>query len=182
MGGLATAFYMLKSGFDVTVFEKTSAFARFGGPIQFASNALSVLKAMDDKLFDRVLANFTFTGTRTCGIKDGLRADGTFSMSKDSLAYLWDSSKPADWCVAWLYMCVCAVFVCVCWWRLEQPPPSLALTPRPTYPGSSASPSKSAPTSSDCPTRGSSTGPTFRRPFSRSAASSAPTSSTTAVQ
>lgn len=114
VGGLATAFYMLKSGFDVTVFEKTSAFARFGGPIQFASNALSVLKAMDDKLFDRVLANFTFTGTRTCGIKDGLRADGTFSMSKDSLAYLWDSSKPADWCVAWLYMCVCAVFVCVC--------------------------------------------------------------------
>ena len=44
VGGLATAFYMLKSGFDVTVFEKTSAFARFGGPIQFASNALSVIK------------------------------------------------------------------------------------------------------------------------------------------
>jgi len=90
---------MLKSGFDVTVFEKTSAFARFGGPIQFASNALSVIKAMDETLFDRVMANFTFTGTRVCGIKDGLRADGSFSMAGDELAYLWDDTKPADWFV-----------------------------------------------------------------------------------
>jgi zeaxanthin epoxidase len=37
---------MLKSGMDVTVFEKTAAFARFGGPIQFASNALSTIMAM----------------------------------------------------------------------------------------------------------------------------------------
>ena len=71
VGGLTTALCMLKKGFDVTVYEKTSAFARFGGPIQFASNALSVLKEIDDKLFDRVMEKFTFTGTRTCGIKDG---------------------------------------------------------------------------------------------------------------
>jgi hypothetical protein len=53
------------------VYEKTSEFARFGGPIQFASNALSVLKEIDDRLFDRVMEKFTFTGIRTCGIKDG---------------------------------------------------------------------------------------------------------------
>ena len=72
VGGLTAALCMLKKGFDVTVYEKTSAFARFGGPIQFASNALSVLKDIDDKLFDRVMEKFTFTGTRTCGIKDGM--------------------------------------------------------------------------------------------------------------
>lgn len=71
VGGLTAALCMLKKGFDVTVYEKTSAFARFGGPIQFASNALSVLKEIDEKLFDRVMEKFTFTGTRTCGIKDG---------------------------------------------------------------------------------------------------------------
>jgi len=71
VGGLTAALCMLKKGFDVTVYEKTAAFARFGGPIQFASNALSVLKEIDDELFDRVMAKFTFTGTRACGIKDG---------------------------------------------------------------------------------------------------------------
>ena len=71
VGGLTAAYYMLKKGFDVTVYEKTSEFARFGGPIQFASNALSVLKEIDDNLFDRVMEKFTFTGIRTCGIKDG---------------------------------------------------------------------------------------------------------------
>ena len=72
VGGLTTALCMLKKGFDVTVYEKTAAFARFGGPIQFASNALSVIKEIDEELFERVMDKFTFTGTRTCGIKDGL--------------------------------------------------------------------------------------------------------------
>lgn len=99
VGGLTAALCMLKKGFDVTVYEKTSAFARFGGPIQFASNALSVLKEIDDKLFDRVMEKFTFTGTRTCGIKDGLRADGSFRMTDDSLDYLWNPNAPADWFV-----------------------------------------------------------------------------------
>jgi zeaxanthin epoxidase len=71
VGGLTCALCMLKKGFDVTVYEKTEAFQRFGGPIQFASNALSVLKEIDDTVFDRVMEKFTFTGTRTCGIKDG---------------------------------------------------------------------------------------------------------------
>jgi FAD binding domain len=99
VGGLTAALFMLKKGFDVTVCEKTSAFARFGGPIQFASNALSVLKEIDDRLFDRVMEKFTFTGIRTCGIKDGLRADGSFRMTDDSLDYLWNPAAPADWFV-----------------------------------------------------------------------------------
>jgi zeaxanthin epoxidase len=99
VGGLTAAFYMLKKGFDVTVYEKTSAFARFGGPIQFASNALSVLKEIDDHLFERVMEKFTFTGVRTCGIKDGLRADGSFRMTNDSLDYVWNPDAPADWFV-----------------------------------------------------------------------------------
>ena len=45
VGGLTAALNMLKAGYDVTLYEKTGKFARFGGPIQFASNALSTLKA-----------------------------------------------------------------------------------------------------------------------------------------
>lgn len=99
VGGLTAALCMLKKGFDVTVYEKTAAFARFGGPIQFASNALSVLKEIDDELFRKVMEKFTFTGTRTCGIKDGLRADGSFRMTNDSIDYLWNPDAPADWFV-----------------------------------------------------------------------------------
>jgi NAD(P)-binding Rossmann-like domain len=99
VGGLTTALCLLKKGIDVTVYEKTAAFARFGGPIQFASNALSVLKEIDDTLFTRVMDKFTFTGTRTCGIKDGLRADGSFRMTNDSIDYLWNPDAPADWFV-----------------------------------------------------------------------------------
>jgi len=101
VGGLTTALCMLKEGFDVTVFEKTGKFARFGGPIQFASNATSTLKAIDERLFQRVMDKFTFTATRRCGIKDGKRADGSFRMT-DVLdpSYLVDSSVPADWFVS----------------------------------------------------------------------------------
>mmetsp|Transcript_20596 Transcript_20596/g.26641 ORF Transcript_20596/g.26641 Transcript_20596/m.26641 type:complete len:580 (-) Transcript_20596:2242-3981(-) len=99
VGGLTAALYMLKNGMDVTVYEKTAAFARFGGPIQFASNALSVLKEIDETLFDRVMEKFTFTGTRACGIKDGLRADGSFRMTDDSLDYVINPDAPADWFV-----------------------------------------------------------------------------------
>lgn len=99
VGGLTFALCALKAGFDVTVYEKTAAFARFGGPIQFASNALSVLSAIDKKLFERVMEKFTFTGTRACGIKDGLRADGSFRVTNDNLLYLWEPESPADWFV-----------------------------------------------------------------------------------
>jgi len=98
VGGLTTALGLLKAGFDVTLYERTKQFARFGGPIQFASNALSTLKAIDERLFERVMDKFTFTGTRRCGIKDGLRADGTFRMTDVAdPRYLVDASVPADW-------------------------------------------------------------------------------------
>lgn len=98
VGGLTTALGALKAGFDVTLYEKTGQFARFGGPIQFASNALSTIKAVDQQLFERVMEKFTFTGTRRCGIKDGLRADGKFSMTPVAdPRYIFDASTPADW-------------------------------------------------------------------------------------
>jgi len=101
VGGLFTAFCMLKEGMDVTVYEKTSKFARFGGPIQLASNATSTIKAMDERLFDRVMSKFTFTASRRCGIKDGLRSDGSFRMT-DVMdpGYLANPDSPADWFVS----------------------------------------------------------------------------------
>ena len=84
----------------MTVYERTAAFARFGGPIQFASNALSTLKAIDEKIFSRVMSKFTFTGTRRCGIKDGLRSDGSYRMTPVvDPKFLVDSSVPSDWFV-----------------------------------------------------------------------------------
>jgi zeaxanthin epoxidase len=71
VGGLMAAKYLKQSGFDVTVFEKTDSFRRFGGPIQLASNALSTIKAIDADLFTELMKKFTFTGVRTNGIMDG---------------------------------------------------------------------------------------------------------------
>lgn len=99
VGGLTAALCCLKKGMDVTIYEKTQAFARFGGPIQFASNALSTLKEIDETVFERVMEKFTFTGTRVCGIKDGLRADGTFRMTDDSWDFLVNKDAPPDWFV-----------------------------------------------------------------------------------
>jgi len=45
------------------------------------------------------MEKFTFTGTRACGIKDGLRADGSFRMTNDSIDYLFNEDAPADWFV-----------------------------------------------------------------------------------
>lgn len=101
VGGLTCAFSMLKQGWDVRVFEKTGKFARFGGPIQFASNATSTLKAIDECLFERVMQKFTVTATRRCGIKDGLRSNGEFRMT-DVLnpSYFLDPEAPADWFIS----------------------------------------------------------------------------------
>ena len=101
VGGLTTAFSMLKEGFDVRVYEKTGKFARFGGPIQFASNATSTLKAIDERLFERIMQKFTFTATRRCGIKDGLRSNGDFRMT-DVMdpSYFLNADAPADWFIS----------------------------------------------------------------------------------
>ena len=44
---------------------------------------------------------FTFTGTRRCGIKDGLRSNGEFRMSKVAdPKFLIDKDTPSDWFVS----------------------------------------------------------------------------------
>ena len=73
IGGAMLGYALQKKGFEVKVFEKTAKFSRFGGPIQLASNALSCVNALSPDLFDQIMNRFTFTGTRKCGIKDGIR-------------------------------------------------------------------------------------------------------------
>lgn len=73
VGGMFLGYALQSKGFDVTVFEKASKFSRFGGPIQLASNALSCVNALSPPLFEQIMERFTFTGTRKCGIKDGIR-------------------------------------------------------------------------------------------------------------
>jgi len=75
VGGLMSAFALQKKGIDVVIYERTSEFKRFGGPIQLASNALSTIKAIDTTLFNDIMEKFTFTGVRTSGIKDGIRSE-----------------------------------------------------------------------------------------------------------
>jgi len=76
VGGLALANSLAKMpNTKVTVVERTSAFKRFGGPIQLASNALRILQEMDEKLYDQIIEKFTFTGDKMNGIKDGIRDD-----------------------------------------------------------------------------------------------------------
>jgi zeaxanthin epoxidase len=73
VGGMFLGFALQCKGFNVTVFEKAAKFSRFGGPIQLASNALSCINSLSPKLFENIMGRFTFTGTRKCGIKDGIR-------------------------------------------------------------------------------------------------------------
>jgi len=73
VGGVYLGYALAQKGFDVTVYEKSAKFSRFGGPIQLASNALSCVNALSPDLFAQIMARFTFTGTRKCGIKDGMR-------------------------------------------------------------------------------------------------------------
>jgi len=74
VGGLTLANVLCKNPkFRVTILEKTSAFKRFGGPIQLASNAMQILKDLDATTYDQILAKFTYTGDKENGIKDGIR-------------------------------------------------------------------------------------------------------------
>eukprot|EP00746_Dinoflagellata_sp_MGD_P143474 gnl/MRDRNA2_/MRDRNA2_76296_c0_seq4.p1 gnl/MRDRNA2_/MRDRNA2_76296_c0~~gnl/MRDRNA2_/MRDRNA2_76296_c0_seq4.p1 ORF type:complete len:576 (+),score=82.49 gnl/MRDRNA2_/MRDRNA2_76296_c0_seq4:87-1814(+) len=76
VGGLALANSLRKDPkMQVTVLEKTDEFKRFGGPIQLASNALQVIKEMDEGIFNKIIEKFTFTGNLKNGIKDGIRTE-----------------------------------------------------------------------------------------------------------
>jgi len=76
VGGLSLSNSLSKNpNMHVTVIERTEKFKRFGGPIQLASNALQIIKTMDESVFDKVMEKFTITGDKTNGIKDGIRTE-----------------------------------------------------------------------------------------------------------
>jgi len=76
VGGLMTAKALSKvPTLKVSMLEQATQFARFGGPIQLASNALSLIRDIDEDLFDKLMAKFTFTGNRQNGLVDGLRTE-----------------------------------------------------------------------------------------------------------
>ena len=88
VGGLALATTLSKNPkMKVTVLERTDEFKRFGGPIQLASNALEVLKAMDEDIYNKIMSKFTFTGDKENGIKDGIR---------DEWYAMFDLKSPAE--------------------------------------------------------------------------------------
>jgi zeaxanthin epoxidase len=53
----------------VTILEQTSEFKRFGGPIQLASNALQLLKEMDEPCYNQIVEKLPLPATRKNGIK-----------------------------------------------------------------------------------------------------------------
>jgi zeaxanthin epoxidase len=76
IGGLTLAQELCKHpNMHVTVLERTDEFKRFGGPIQLASNALQILKELDEPIFDEIMKKFTITGDKENGIKDGIRTE-----------------------------------------------------------------------------------------------------------
>jgi pyruvate/2-oxoglutarate dehydrogenase complex dihydrolipoamide dehydrogenase (E3) component len=76
VGGLALAKALSKNpNMEVVVLERTDEFKRFGGPIQLASNALQVLKEMDEEVFDQIMDKFTFTGNKMNGSTSIYRLD-----------------------------------------------------------------------------------------------------------
>jgi len=76
VGGLMTAKALSKvPTLKVSMLEQATGFARFGGPIQLASNALSLIRDLDKDLFEKLMEKFTFTGNRKNGLVDGLRTE-----------------------------------------------------------------------------------------------------------
>ena len=72
IGGLCAALTLRKAGIDVSVYEKTSEYRPFGGPIQIASNGLEALAQIDRGLLDDIRAAGTTIGDRKNGLKDGI--------------------------------------------------------------------------------------------------------------
>ena len=78
LGGLFLSICLAKKGIDVVVLERTNIYRPLGGPIQLASNGMSVLKATSEQLYRRVQDNSRpFWGTKS-GIKDGLTSEWMF--------------------------------------------------------------------------------------------------------
>ncbi len=71
IGGLFTAVTLRKQGYDVAIYERTSEYRPFGGPIQIASNGLEAVSRIDQGLHDDILAAANCIGDRKNGLKDG---------------------------------------------------------------------------------------------------------------
>jgi len=78
LGGLFSAICFLKSGFNVTILEKTARYRPLGGPIQLASNGIGTVKIVSENLYKNItnLAR-PFWGTES-GIRDGLTSEWMF--------------------------------------------------------------------------------------------------------
>jgi zeaxanthin epoxidase len=98
IGGLCTALVLLKQGHDVHVYEKTSQYRPFGGPIQIASNALESIKRIDQDVYNAILERATSIGTRINGLKDGVSNEwfATFDLYAPARRRGQDSSVVID--------------------------------------------------------------------------------------
>ena len=81
LGGLFAAICLRNAGADVVVLERTARYRPFGGPIQLASNGVSVIKATSESLFRRVhdVSSSRCRSAATSGIRDGLKGNWMFT-------------------------------------------------------------------------------------------------------
>jgi len=86
IGGLCTALVLDQLNYEVCVFEKTSRYRPFGGPIQVASNAAESIRRIDEDVYDKILASATIIGDRKNGLKDGLSDEWFAAFDLDSPA------------------------------------------------------------------------------------------------
>jgi len=88
IGGLFTALTLRKQGFECAIYEKTSEYRPFGGPIQIASNGLEAVKRIDVSLHADIVEASTVIGDRVNGLKDGLSNEwfATFDLKTPAMA------------------------------------------------------------------------------------------------
>ena len=88
IGGLCTALTLQEAGWECEVYEKTSQYKPFGGPIQIASNGLEALRQIDASLADDIVAKGNGIGDRINGLKDGISNEwfATFDLATPATA------------------------------------------------------------------------------------------------
>ena len=98
IGGLCAALVLKNQGFDVRVFEKTTQYRPFGGPIQIASNALESLLRIDEGVYAQIMEKSTTIGDRKNGLKDGISNEwfATFDLLGPAQARNQDASVVID--------------------------------------------------------------------------------------
>ena len=98
IGGLCTALVLQNEGHRVSVFEKTTLYRPFGGPIQVASNALESLKRIDADVYREIVKASTVIGDRKNGLKDGKSNEwfATFDLESPARARNQDVSLVID--------------------------------------------------------------------------------------